>query len=178
MVVGAAIFSVNVERWQWNGRRGGGAAAANEIYSFTPGYHTNNSDESGSRFGPVPDVVRQFPEFDTPEYPSWYTTLARARTALEAADAWVGQRTVKVAIVDMRLLLPEQAVPVVLPFAKVPPPGATYPEWAATQVVVNRYERDPKARAACNAHYKPICTACHLNFATVYDPGVLGPTGE
>jgi 5-methylcytosine-specific restriction enzyme A len=50
-------------------------------------------------------------------------------------------------------------------------PG-TYLEGAASTVLVNSYERNPKARAACVAHYGTKCVVCHFNFADLY--GELG----
>lgn len=49
-----------------------------------------------------------------------------------------------------------------------------YVEGAVQQVVVNAYERNPKARAACLAHYgpKPRCMVCDFDFEEVY--GELG----
>ena len=45
-------------------------------------------------------------------------------------------------------------------------------EGAATSVLVNSYERNPKARRACVAHYGYRCSVCGLSFAEVY--GGLG----
>ena len=43
-----------------------------------------------------------------------------------------------------------------------------YVEGAVTQVIVNRYERDPKARAACLSHFGDSCDACGMNFREQY----------
>ncbi|MFM0488164.1 HNH endonuclease [Paraburkholderia graminis] len=48
----------------------------------------------------------------------------------------------------------------------------TYSEGAVTQVLVNRYERDPDARAAAIAHYGCRCCACGFDFEAKY--GELG----
>lgn len=48
--------------------------------------------------------------------------------------------------------------------------GATYYEGAVVQRLVNRYERDPKARAACLAHYGYECQACRISGAFTYGP--------
>ncbi|PRY03200.1 HNH endonuclease [Paraburkholderia sp. BL25I1N1] len=48
----------------------------------------------------------------------------------------------------------------------------TYQEGAVTQVLVNRYERDPEARAAAIAHYGCKCSACGFDFEAKY--GELG----
>ncbi|WP_321867029.1 HNH endonuclease [Paraburkholderia tropica] len=47
-----------------------------------------------------------------------------------------------------------------------------YHEGAVTQVLVNRYERDPEARAAAIAHYGCKCCACGFDFEAKY--GELG----
>lgn len=49
---------------------------------------------------------------------------------------------------------------------------AVYVEGAVVEVLVNRYERDPAARAACLAHYGSSCSACGLDPAFEY--GELG----
>jgi 5-methylcytosine-specific restriction protein A len=51
-------------------------------------------------------------------------------------------------------------------------PSAGFPEGAATKVLVNRYERDPRARAACLNHYGYDCAVCGFNFSRAY--GSLG----
>lgn len=52
-------------------------------------------------------------------------------------------------------------------------PG-TYREGASTSVLVNRYERDLKARAACIAMYGSFCHACYFDFADTYGPEFAG----
>ena len=47
-----------------------------------------------------------------------------------------------------------------------------YPEGAVSQVLVNRYERDPRNRKAAIAIHGKICMACGFNFKAVY--GELG----
>jgi 5-methylcytosine-specific restriction enzyme A len=51
-------------------------------------------------------------------------------------------------------------------------PGATYSEGSVSQVLVNRYERDPVARAACLAEYGHACVVCEIDFGEDY--GELG----
>lgn len=48
------------------------------------------------------------------------------------------------------------------------PQGQTYPEGAVQQVLVNRYERNPAARAACIAQQGALCSVCGFDFAKVY----------
>jgi 5-methylcytosine-specific restriction enzyme A len=47
-----------------------------------------------------------------------------------------------------------------------------FPEGAVTQVLVNRYERDPRARSACLDHYGYDCSVCGFDFTKGY--GSLG----
>jgi 5-methylcytosine-specific restriction enzyme A len=46
----------------------------------------------------------------------------------------------------------------------------TYQEGAVTQVLVNRYERDRAARAACIAHHGTTCVVCRFDFEQAYGP--------
>jgi len=43
-------------------------------------------------------------------------------------------------------------------------------EGAVTSVSVNNYERNPRARAACIAHYGHRCSVCDLAFEELYGP--------
>ena len=47
-----------------------------------------------------------------------------------------------------------------------------FPEGARHSVIINAYERNPKARAACIAHHGDLCAVCGFNFAKAY--GALG----
>ena len=51
-------------------------------------------------------------------------------------------------------------------------PGSKFKEGQRTQVFVNRYERDRRARDTCIKHHGTSCAACGINFRTKY--GVLG----
>lgn len=53
------------------------------------------------------------------------------------------------------------------------PEGMRYLEGLAREVLVNAFERNPMARAACIAHFGPVCQVCHLKFDDKY-----GPIGE
>ena len=55
------------------------------------------------------------------------------------------------------------------PFTSPEEEGAeTHTEGAVARVTVNRYERNPRARAACLAHYGPVCQVCEMSFADRY----------
>ncbi len=49
-----------------------------------------------------------------------------------------------------------------------------FAEGAAIQVLVNRYERDPAARAKCLTHYGISCVVCGISMARRYGPAVDG----
>ena len=51
---------------------------------------------------------------------------------------------------------------------------ATYVEGAVKQVLVNAYERNPEARAACISNYGAVCQVCGLDFSKMYGPIGLG----
>jgi 5-methylcytosine-specific restriction protein A len=50
--------------------------------------------------------------------------------------------------------------------------AGSYEEGSVTRVLVNRYERDLPARAACIAHHGMTCVVCGFNFEQCY--GTLG----
>lgn len=56
---------------------------------------------------------------------------------------------------------------------EVPEPQ-NYEEGALKRVVINAYERDPKARAACLAHYGYACAVCNLRLEELYGPKAAG----
>uniref|UniRef100_A0A540VIB3 HNH nuclease domain-containing protein n=2 Tax=Litorilinea aerophila TaxID=1204385 RepID=A0A540VIB3_9CHLR len=45
---------------------------------------------------------------------------------------------------------------------------ATFPEGGKQRITVNAYERNPKARAACIAHYGAYCQICGFDFQEQY----------
>jgi 5-methylcytosine-specific restriction protein A len=55
--------------------------------------------------------------------------------------------------------------------------GTGYPEGSVERVTVNRYERDPRARAACLAHYGTACTVCGFDFEKTYGKFARGGKG-
>ena len=52
--------------------------------------------------------------------------------------------------------------------------GSHYQEGAVQSILVNRYERDPRARAACIAYHGTKCHICGMAFASVYGPLMAG----
>ncbi|MEI9907207.1 MAG: HNH endonuclease [Actinomycetota bacterium] len=59
---------------------------------------------------------------------------------------------------------------------EIPEPGELSPkdyiEGGSRTIVVNRYERDPKARAACLAHHGNLCAACGFDSVKFYGPEI------
>lgn len=53
-----------------------------------------------------------------------------------------------------------------------PEESEVHVEGGQTRVVVNRYERNPRARKRCLQHYGPICQACDMSFGDTY--GAIG----
>lgn len=51
---------------------------------------------------------------------------------------------------------------------EVPNNGDDYPEGARKQVMVNKYERDPKARKECLKYWGYCCAACGFSFEERY----------
>jgi 5-methylcytosine-specific restriction protein A len=58
------------------------------------------------------------------------------------------------------------------PFPEEVEASESHTEGAITQAVVNRYERDPRARAKCIKEYGPVCQVCSMNFEKKY--GAIG----
>lgn len=54
--------------------------------------------------------------------------------------------------------------------------GSTYNEGSVQRILINRYERDPRAREACIKHYGTICFLCGFNFVAVYGEVMAGFT--
>lgn len=116
-----------------------------------------------------------------------YVTRKQVRGAVEAAGhSWGGAWVVRVLDLDPELLTlsdtpPPEAIDEPLP----PGPGVEvvhgveimpgekapkqpHPEGGRQQVLVNRYERDPKARSKCIRHHRPICQVCDADFEKLY----------
>jgi 5-methylcytosine-specific restriction protein A len=52
--------------------------------------------------------------------------------------------------------------------------GEKFPEGARKRISINAYERDPRARASCIAHYGSRCSVCKKNLADIYGDFVAG----
>lgn len=65
-----------------------------------------------------------------------------------------------------------RVVPKVAPAVYPDEVSGVYEEGVVTRVVVNRYERDPKAREKCIEHYGASCQVCSFDFAERF--GELG----
>jgi len=56
------------------------------------------------------------------------------------------------------------------------PTGSAYSEGGVEQILVNRYERDPRAREKCIKHYGTTCVLCGFDFVAVYGEVMAGFT--
>ena len=54
------------------------------------------------------------------------------------------------------------------------PNGVAYHEGNVQRILVNRYERDPRARDACIEHYGTACFLCSFDFVAVYGEVMAG----
>lgn len=54
------------------------------------------------------------------------------------------------------------------------PLSDAFKEGASERVVLNKYERNPQARAACIAAHGTACTVCGIDFAKAYGPEFAG----
>src|SRR5205807_2307961 len=55
-------------------------------------------------------------------------------------------------------------------FPQEVPSGHTYREGSVQQILVNRYERDPKARKECIDAHGSKCVLCDFDFGETYGP--------
>lgn len=74
----------------------------------------------------------------------------------------VPKRSVRTDSTTPRLMLPEEVA------------EQSFREGHAVQITVNRYERDPQARAACITHHGARCAGCGLSMETIYGPIARG----
>jgi hypothetical protein len=51
--------------------------------------------------------------------------------------------------------------------------ASEFDEGSAVKVLLNRYERDPRARDACIKYYGAACVACGKSLADQYGPQVI-----
>ena len=56
------------------------------------------------------------------------------------------------------------------------PSGSVYKEGSVQSILINRYERDSRARADCIRHYGTTCVLCGFDFAAVYGEVMTGFT--
>lgn len=54
------------------------------------------------------------------------------------------------------------------------PTGPPYREGGVERILINRYERDPRAREECIRHYGTTCILCGFDFARVYGEVMAG----
>jgi 5-methylcytosine-specific restriction protein A len=100
--------------------------------------------------------------------PRWWNVLARG---WEGPDGFVWKMRAEVAeaLEILGWVQPGAMAPPPTPLEgeeQIPP--KLYSEGRARQLLVNAYERDPKARKACIAHYSCKCQVCDFDFGQAY----------
>ena len=101
------------------------------------------------------DLARRTPYCLFLDHQTEVAPLARFLTAYSLPKA-VPKRSVQTGGTASRLTLPEEVS------------EQLFREGHATQIIVNRYERDPQARAACIAHHGTRCAGCGLSMEVTY----------
>ena len=81
-----------------------------------------------------------------------FTDVLTEKKLIKIGGAWYAD-----ALGDVTSSLPEEL-----------PESGKYWEGAKTEIIINAYERNPKARAACIAHYGCKCTVCGFDFEKIY----------
>jgi 5-methylcytosine-specific restriction protein A len=113
--------------------------------------------------------VESLPDYAEP-WRSFELDVSTRLPSGKVTERIIQEEALRVASASMTLALS------LLPVEPVQEPGlhgvSGLPEGARTRVEVNRYERSPVNRAACIAHYGPICLACGFDFRSFY--GELG----
>lgn len=105
----------------------------------------------------LPVAERVLPDRLTSEVPGIAWTHLQKNGTLVGGDSETQLRSLwERAVSRERSLSPIDATP------------GTYMEGAVIRVAVNKYERDPKARAACLAHHGIRCAACDMSFEERY----------
>ena len=97
----------------------------------------------------ITTLQEAFPQWGYPTYARGYTTVPE-----ELVDAL---QQMLITTSSRNALLPEEVVNT-----------EVYVEGATTQITVNAYERNAKARAACIKHYGVTCCICGFNFQETY----------
>lgn len=102
----------------------------------------------------------------------------------ELRKLFEGVKTTKTGEINFRIFSIRDAELVMHHIFEVPPivPKVVYPdevdkrsgyvEGAVKQVLINQYERDPKARKECIAHFGYVCAICGFDFEKIY--GTVG----
>lgn len=54
------------------------------------------------------------------------------------------------------------------------PGGSTYSEGSVQRILINRYERDPRAKEECKKHYGTTCFLCGFDFPAAYGEVMIG----
>jgi predicted HNH restriction endonuclease len=73
-------------------------------------------------------------------------------------------------------LLDERSAEVSVRLPEEVPVSAAHAEGSVHRILVNRYERDPRAREECIRHYGAVCFICGFDFVSKYGQVAAGFT--
>ena len=105
---------------------------------------------------PLGAVAEQFPAWKWTTYPRSFTTPKPG-----VADELLDFLRTRASQADVSL--PEEV-----------PPGSSYIEGSVQPILVNRYERDSRAREDCIRHYGTTCFLCGFDFVAKYGKIMAG----
>ena len=121
--------------------------------------------EINGQFGRLGKRIAQFLKIDDGSYQYW-NVLAFGERA-EAGFIWYLKDEFIEALAELRIInSPDDLL------AEEVPWQADLYEGAVSQIQVNKYERNPVARALCIQHYGLACSVCSMDFEKKY--GALG----
>jgi len=144
-----------------------GATALKERHRATPRYRC----ECGATFD-VPDVIPDECVIYAAYFGSSFQSLAGT---VAIRDLWalaprLNKQLAMLELNDDRAASLLGGIAEAVGLGDEPPVAARslFREGERTAVLVNRYERDPRARKACVEHYGPKCSVCGFSFAEQY----------
>jgi len=141
--------------------------------------YKTNTDDARDHFVIPHSVARDLLQDATLTH-SEVNGISRWNMTLKNGQLHVSHTTGRVDVAEYHgaQLIVEQGNPdltdVVLP--NEVPEGSIYHEGAVQRILINRYERDARARAECVEHYGATCVVCGLDFGSVYGHFMAGFT--
>jgi 5-methylcytosine-specific restriction protein A len=139
------------------------------------GYVLNTRAEAGSRYlmlhrSGCPHIATYARSYAEDSFTAHDYVKVCAATTDDLA-AWASaNRPSDAALACCKTCDPGVPPPAVVPLAEEVPDAGGFLEGAVQRVLVNAYERDPRAREACLRHHGTSCAVCEFNFGSIYGP--------